>query len=172
MNQKKTKSTVPSTLKKTSHRWKLMKFSSVTAIAMIAVIAAIWSFKPEPSISAEITVYKSPWCGCCGKWVEHMRGAGHKVTIRNTDNLDAVKKMARVPEHLQSCHTAMIDGYIVEGHVPPKDIKKLLTERPKVAGISVPGMPSGSPGMESSAPEPYNVILFGKDGKESIYARY
>lgn len=124
------------------------------------------------AFAAEFTVYKSPSCGCCAKWVDHLRGSGHAVTTKNVENLDAIKKMARVPEPLQSCHTAMVDGYVIEGHVPVKDIERLLSERPEVIGLSVPGMPVGAPGMEGGEPDSYNVILFKADGTTDVHARY
>ncbi len=125
-----------------------------------------------PAYAAEITVYKSPWCGCCSKWADNLQANGHTVTTKNIENLDAIKKMAGVPEGLQSCHTAMVEGYIVEGHVPAKDIERLLGERPKAKGLAVPGMPVGSPGMEGGAPERFDVMLFSTDGSTSVYARY
>jgi len=120
-----------------------------------------------------MTVFKSPTCGCCGNWVERIRAAGFKVNVTNTDNLDAVKKMASIPSHLQSCHTAKIDGYIVEGHVPVDVIRKLLKERPEIRGISVPGMPTGSPGMEyGDEREAFDVVTFGGKVPGKIYRSY
>lgn len=122
--------------------------------------------------AAEFTVYKSPLCGCCSKWVDHLKANGHTVVTNDVENLDMIKKMAGIPERLQSCHTAMVDGYVIEGHVPTKDIKRLLAERPKAKGLAVPGMPTGSPGMEGGAPDKYDVKLFKTDGSENVYARY
>ena len=124
------------------------------------------------ALAAEMTVYKSASCGCCGNWVKHMRMHGHTVEVRNMDDLDQVKKMAGVPEGLQSCHTAVVEGYVVEGHVPAAEVAKLLRSRPKVSGLSVPGMPTGSPGMEGGAPERYDVLAFQPDGTASVFARY
>ncbi len=126
----------------------------------------------SPARAAEFTVYKSPWCGCCGEWIKRMKAKGHSLTIKNIENLDPIKKIARVPERLRACHTAIGDGYVIEGHVPSKDIERLLAERPKAIGLAVPGMPSGSPGMDGGEPESYDVILFKADGSESVYARY
>ena len=125
-----------------------------------------------PAHAATLTVYKSPWCGCCSGWADGLKAEGHSVTIENIENLDTIKKMAGVPESLQACHTALVDGYVVEGHVPIKDIERLLAERPAARGLAVPGMPGGSLGMEGAAPERYEVILFKADGSTSIYARY
>ncbi len=126
---------------------------------------------PNPALAAEFVVYKSPTCGCCKGWVEHLRMNGHTVITKDMDDLDVIKKIAGVPERLQACHTAMVDGYIVEGHVPVADIQRLLTERPKAVGLAVPGMPAGAPGMGGN-PDRYNVMLFRADGSANIYARY
>jgi hypothetical protein len=117
-----------------------------------------------------ITVYKSPSCGCCTKWVDHLRAHGFAVTTRDMDDLSEVKATFGVPERLQSCHTATVTGFVVEGHVPADVIQKLLRERPKVLGIAVPGMPVGSPGMEGGTPERYDIIAFDRNGKTSVYA--
>ncbi len=101
-----------------------------------------------------------------------MRSQGHAVTSRNMENLDAVKKMARVPEALQSCHTAFVAGYVLEGHVPAADLARLLAERPQARGLAVPGMAGGSPGMESAAAEPYDVMLFQTDGGARVFSRH
>jgi hypothetical protein len=118
--------------------------------------------------SHEITVYKTPTCGCCTDWVDHLRANGFTVTVEDYDSLSAIKFIAGVPRDLESCHTAMVDGYVVEGHVPAGDIVRLLTERPAALGLSVPGMPIGSPGMEvpGRTPDAYDVILFGDDRRE------
>ena len=111
-----------------------------------------------------VTVYKSPTCGCCGKWVEHLRQAGLQVEVRETGNLDAVKQRLGVSRKLGSCHTATVGGYIVEGHVPAAQVQRLLREKPPVAGIAVPGMPVGSPGMEGPGGKPYQVVSWRKGG--------
>ena len=139
---------------------------------MLSVALMVGTSLSAPAYAAEITVYKSPWCGCCSKWADRLQAKGHTVTTKNMENLDAIKKLAGVPEDLQSCHTAMVDGYVVEGHVPAKDIERLLGERPKAKGLAVPGMPVGSPGMEGGEPERFDVMLFSTDGSTSVYARY
>ena len=125
-----------------------------------------------PALSANLVVYKSPTCGCCKNWIAHMQRNGHSVKTQDLDDLDMIKKMAGVPERFQSCHTAMVGGYVVEGHIPAKDVERLLKDRPKARGIAVPGMPSGSPGMEQGEAERYNVLLFQADGSSSVYASY
>lgn len=152
------------------HREKQSVRPFVLSVALAAGI--VGTSLSAPAYAAEITVYKSPWCGCCSKWADRLQAKGHTVTTKNMENLDAIKKLAGVPEDLQSCHTAMVDGYVVEGHVPAKDIERLLGERPKAKGLAVPGMPVGSPGMEGGAPERFDVMLFNTDGSTSVYARY
>ena len=121
---------------------------------------------------ADVVVYKSPTCGCCTGWIEHLREAGYSVeTVDMTAyaDLQAVKGSQGVPSDLGSCHTAVIDGYTVEGHVPGDVIARLLQERPEIKGIAVPGMPIGSPGMEGPNPQPYQVIAFTADGQRSVF---
>jgi len=156
------------------------------AVAVISLlVGGIWSYrvaaqntpknattKVEAVANLQFSVYKSASCGCCIKWNNHLRQAGHKVTAHNTNRLYEYKTSVGVPDHLQSCHTAMVDGYVIEGHVPIKDIERLLRERPDAVGLSVPGMVSGSPGMENGRFDPYDVILFYKDGKTEVYASY
>lgn len=141
-----------------------------------AILALGWLTVSGPQALAgdlpAMTVWKSPFCGCCGAWVDHMRAAGFKVAVKEVDSLSEIKRSAGVPEKLQSCHTARIGGYTVEGHVPAADVKRLLKARPKVHGLAVPGMPIGSPGMETGPPEPYDVVTFTRDGKTEVFARH
>ncbi|HEU4629318.1 MAG TPA: DUF411 domain-containing protein [Gemmatimonadaceae bacterium] len=117
-----------------------------------------------------VTVYKTPSCGCCKNWVEHLRANGFDVVAVDTNDLAAVKAAHGVTRDIESCHTAVVDGYVIEGHVPADLVAKLLTERPDVAGLAVPGMPMGSPGMEGPMKEPYDVLAFQKDGRTTVYA--
>jgi len=128
----------------------------------------------EAKSPTEIVMYKSPTCGCCGNWAEHLRGAGFTVIEKKREDMDAIKAKFGVPEQLSSCHTAVIDGYIIEGHVPAADVKRLLKERPKVAGLTAPGMPMKSPGMQDVGQEPknYNVLAFDKDGTAKVFSHY
>jgi hypothetical protein len=123
-----------------------------------------------------IEVWKSPTCGCCGKWVDHLEANGFAVTANNTASatLDRIKRQAGVEEKLASCHTAKVDGYVIEGHVPASDIKRLLDDRPDAVGLTVPNMPIGSPGMEQpdGATEPYDVLLIKKDGSVEVFASH
>ncbi len=119
-----------------------------------------------------VTVYKTPTCGCCEGWVEHLEATGFQVKTVNVNNLTDIKREHGVPTSLTSCHTGVVDGYVVEGHVPAEDVKRLLAERPAgVAGIAVGGMPIGSPGMEGPNPQPYEVIAFGPEGND-VFAQH
>jgi hypothetical protein len=119
-----------------------------------------------------LEVYKSPWCGCCGAWIEHMQEAGFVVEVQDVDDLAPLKAMLGIAPELQSCHTALVDGYVLEGHVPAREVARLLAERPVATGLAVPGMPIGSPGMEQGdVQEPYAVVLFRGD-ERSVFARY
>jgi hypothetical protein len=121
-----------------------------------------------------IVVYKSPTCGCCGMWVTYMREQGFTVVVNemSDDQLDRVKAANGVTSTLASCHTSLIHGYVVEGHVPAPEIRKMLAEKPRIAGLSVPGMVEGPPGMTSTAPQAYKVIAFAKDGKTTVYSTH
>ena len=121
--------------------------------------------------SPAIMVHRDPTCGCCGGWIEHLRRAGFSVAVVETRDLDTVRERLGVPAELASCHTAEVQGYVVEGHVPVAAIRRLLTERPQAAGLAVPGMPMGSPGMEGGTPETCAVVLFGPQGRLT-FARY
>ncbi len=125
-----------------------------------------------PAPAAEVTVYKSPDCGCCQNWVAHLKANGFKVTAKDVSDIMPFKAMNGVPYELGSCHTAVVEGYTIEGHVPAADILRLLNERPKVRGLAVPGMPAGSPGMEGGTPERYQTISFDKNGRTAVYARH
>ncbi len=123
----------------------------------------------EAGAATTITVYKSPTCGCCKKWVDHLREHGFEVVTHDTDEIGQVKAASGVPGELASCHTAIVDDYVIEGHVPADAIRRLLEERPQVAGLAVPGMPMGSPGMEGSYEDRYDVLAFDRDGKTTVY---
>ena len=117
-----------------------------------------------------VLVYKTATCGCCNGWVEHMIAAGFEVDARNVTDIMSVKRDAGVPVAMSSCHTAIIDGYVVEGHVPADQLKRLLAERPEIAGVGVPGMPMGSPGMEGANASPYEVLSFTNSGEVAVFA--
>lgn len=127
----------------------------------------------QSAAAATIEVVKSPYCGCCTQWVEHLRREGFEVRVVDTEDVTPTARRLGVPEDLRSCHTASIGGYAIEGHVPAADIRRLLAERPDAAGIAVPGMPIGSPGMEQGdMRQPYEVVLFRRDGRRLLFARH
>ncbi len=125
-----------------------------------------------PALAAEVTVYKSPTCGCCKAWVKHLQANGFTVTAKDVPDVEPYKQANGVPPTLGSCHTARVNGYTIEGHVPAADIQRLLKERPKVRGLAVPGMPAGSPGMEGLFTQRYDVLTFDQDGRTAVYARH
>ncbi len=135
---------------------------------------SVWD-KPTPALThpVEMTVYRSPSCGCCGKWEEHMKKHGFTVKEIQSEDMDAVKQKLGVPKALQSCHTAVVEGYVVEGHVPAGDVKKLLQTKPQAAGLAAPGMPAGSPGMEMGGKKAnFSVLLFDKQGNTDVFHGY
>jgi len=118
-----------------------------------------------------IKVYKTPTCGCCVKWIDHLEQGGFTVEAESLDNVAPIKAANGVPPRLASCHTATVDGYVIEGHVPADIISRLLAEKPEIAGVAVPGMPVGSPGMEmGSRKDPYQVVSFDDQGNTAVYA--
>jgi hypothetical protein len=129
---------------------------------------------PDAPVARVMNVYKSPTCGCCSDWVGYVEQHGFTVTVEDVADLAAIKAEHKIPAAMQSCHTALVDGYVIEGHVPVKDIERLLAERPDVVGIAVPGMPIGSPGMEvaGTAPEPFDVVAFDASGNTAVFASY
>ena len=142
-------------------------------VALAAGVGIAWYMGMAPvgiARAGEITVYKSPYCGCCGGWVRHMRANGFSVTVRDVEDVDPIKASHGVPERLASCHTALVDGYVIEGHVPADVVKRFLTERPDALGLAAPGMPGGSPGMEGAPREPYDIVMFDRQGGTSVYA--
>ncbi|MGH8659705.1 MAG: DUF411 domain-containing protein [Gammaproteobacteria bacterium] len=124
------------------------------------------------ALAQEVTVYKSPSCGCCTKWVKHMEASGFTVEARDVLDVNPYKQKLGLPLGLGSCHTAVVDGYLIEGHVPAEDIRRLLQEEPEAKGLAVPGMPMGSPGMEGPRKDRYEVLLIDKEDRTSVYARH
>lgn len=144
------------------------RFLLVLALALASATATAAAALPT------LVVHKSAYCGCCKLWVEHMKKAGFKVEVVETEQLDAIKDRVGVPDEERSCHTAEVGGYFIEGHVPAEDVKRLLKEKPKARGIAVGGMPMGSPGMEmpDGRKAPYKVMLVGADGKTKVFASH
>src|SRR5450830_429818 len=119
-----------------------------------------------------IDVFKSASCGCCTAWVEHLKSNGFKTRVVNVDNPSDYRERGGIPNELGSCHTGMVGGYAIEGHIPASDIKRLLAEKPKAKGLAVPAMPLGSPGMEGPRKDPYNVLLVQADGSTKVFKHY
>ena len=148
-----------------------VSLASLTLGIVLALGANVWM--AAQATRPQMTVYKSDSCGCCAKWVEHMQANGFDVKAINVDDIDKVKRERGVPADAASCHTAIVNGYVVEGHVPADAVLKMLKEKPAIAGIAVPGMPMGSPGMEvpGGQKEAFNIVAFDKAGKTSIYQK-
>ncbi len=128
---------------------------------------------PMTARAADIEVYKSPTCGCCKKWIDHLEQSGFRVKAHDVSDVVQYKIKYGLSPDLGSCHTALVEGYVIEGHVPADDIKKLLMQKPKAAGLAVPGMPVGSPGMEvGNRRDSYDVLLFSKDGSRKVFSSY
>jgi hypothetical protein len=145
-------------------------FATRRAVLAAIGIAAL-PLRGRATERPRVTVHKDPGCGCCTGWAEHLEAAGFPVTAHDTPRMNAVKARLGVPNDLAACHTAEVDGYVIEGHVPAAAIDRLLAERPAAKGLAVPGMPVGSPGMEGGEPEEYDVILFGPGARRS-FARF
>ncbi len=140
------------------------------ALASTAVILSALTAPTLAQGPLAMTVYKSPTCGCCAKWVEHIKKAGFAVTVKDMPNVGEVKYARGVPAELASCHTAVVGNYVIEGHVPSDVVQKLLKEKPAVAGLAVGGMPMGSPGREGRYTDRYDVVAFDKNGNKRVYA--
>ncbi len=143
----------------------------LTASAFGAAVAALPALAATPLPSVE--VFKSPTCGCCGAWVDHLKAAGFPVKVTEVDDTTVTRKRYGLPDKFGSCHTGVVNGYVVEGHVPADDVKRMLAAKPAAIGLAVPGMPPGSPGMEvGNRKDPYDVFLIDKSGRETVFAHY
>jgi hypothetical protein len=143
-----------------------MKNALLTALLATAALTAGAADLPE------VEVFKSPYCGCCTEWAKHMADNGFRVRSTNVEDVPAARAKLGMPEHYGSCHTAKIGNYVIEGHVPADDIKRLLKERPQAVGLAAPGMAPGPPGTECARKEPYDVLLVGRDGKAKVFAKH
>jgi hypothetical protein len=144
---------------------------------IIAAAMGTMAFAAIPALAANtlppVEVFKNPSCGCCGAWVDHLKAAGFNVKVTMVDDTALARKKYGLPDKFGSCHTAVVAGYVVEGHVPASDVKKLLAMKPVAVGLAVPGMPVGSPGMEmGSRKDAYHVLLVDKQGRERVFASY
>jgi hypothetical protein len=133
---------------------------------------SLWALS-EPGGDTTMTIYMSPTCGCCAKWVDHVKAAGFKTVVHEDEDMESVKDNLGVPKDLRSCHTAQVDKYLIEGHVPAEDISAFLARKPKAAGLAAPGMPASSPGMAvpGQPHESYDILIFQRDGKSEVFAR-
>ncbi len=152
-----------------------MRIATVLGTTLLLALAAAVSMAQGPAPApVTVEVFKSPTCGCCSNWVTHLRE--HKFTVRatDTDQVDAIKAKHGIPMAVRSCHTALVGGYVIEGHVPAADIQRLLKERPAVVGIAAGGMPVGSPGMEvpGRPADPYDVVSFDKTGRTAVFSSH
>lgn len=147
-------------------------FTGCDAITAAADMTKPGSVITEPG--SEIVMYKAEGCECCSKWANHMRMAGFTVIENKHENMDVIKSQHAVSKALASCHTAIVDGYVIEGHVPAADVERLLKDKPKIVGLTAPGMPMESPGMQQSGqiPKKYDVFAFYADGKSRVFTRY
>jgi hypothetical protein len=150
-----------------------MKTTKLLLIPTLLVHSVVCNAESTANNPIEMTVYRSPTCSCCSKWLEH--ATNHHFVIKDiiSDDMQTIKQRFGVPDKLTSCHTAIVEGYVIEGHVPAEDIKKLLQDKPKVIGLSAPGMPIGSPGMEmGNQKDRYETITFDKDGNFQFFAEH
>ena len=150
-----------------------MRFLTRRSVSLALAAWAVGMARRNAAAAPRMTVNKDPNCGCCAGWVEHVRTAGFDPMVNEVSDLAPLKARLSIPPSLASCHTAQVDGYVIEGHVPASAIRRLLAERPEARGLAVPGMPVGSPGMEvpGSPEETYDVVLFGPAGQK-VYAKY
>jgi len=160
-------------------RRRLLVVLGVLPLAGLAQAAAPAAAKgTAPAAGAaltEVQVWKEPTCGCCKDWIAHMEANGFKVFV-NTGGTNAARARLGIPQNMASCHTALVGGYAIEGHVPAREVRRLLKEKPAAVGLSAPGMPIGAPGMDTAAyngkKNPYNVMLVAKDGSATVYQKY
>lgn len=147
-----------------------VKAVAIGVVSLAVVGTAAMVLTANPARARTIVVYKSPTCGCCNQWIAHLEANGFRVEARDVNDLGRIKAEVGITSANAACHTALIDGYVIEGHVPADVIARLLDERPDIAGLSVPGMPMGSPGMEGPRREPYHVYALARDGSREVYA--
>ncbi len=152
-----------------------MNIKRIVAIVVVLVgFAGGWLYAGRTPLVDGVTVemYQNPACGCCGKWAAHMETAGFNVEIHKTDQLNSIKEREGITPATAGCHTSKIDGYLVEGHVPAREVARLLSERPDIKGITVAGMPMGSPGMEGGRTDRYDVLTIDHEGNTAVFASY
>src|SRR5689334_10785235 len=151
---------------------KALLAAAAAALAIGTVAVGMSGLTSATAAQQVVEVWKAATCDCCAGWIKHMQAAGFSVTVHELENVEPVKAANGVPQALGSCHTGVVDGYVLEGHVPAADVKRLLAERPAAKGLSVPGMPQDAPGMDGKSGQPYDVVLFGGIGGNAVYARH
>src|SRR2546423_4780556 len=146
----------------------------VAALSTLALTTAAVRDLPNRGAAKRptITVYKDPGCGCCKNWIQYLVKHGYRVDAKDTPDMAGIKRTPRGPDRLTACHTAVVNGYLIEGHVSAEDIDRLLAPKPRLAGIAVPGMPVGSPGMDGPPPQRYQVIAFDQAGKTTVFSTH
>ena len=140
--------------------------------ALLSVFLLAAAFSAAAQTLPTVEMYKNPYCGCCGQWAEHMRKNGFQVVAHDVEDITAKRASLGMPASVGSCHTAKVGGYLLEGHVPAADVRRLLKEKPRALGLAVPGMPAGSPGMDIPNSPPYETLLVAKDGGITVFARH
>ena len=143
------------------------RFSTFLAVLMLGASGALHAQTPTT-----VDIYKSPYCGCCGKWAEYMQKNGFRIVTHEVENVPVKRKSLGMPDRLGSCHTAKVGNYLLEGHVPAADVRRLLKEKPKALGLAVPGMPPGSPGMDVPNSPAYETLLVSQDGSTRVFAKH
>lgn len=153
-------------------KWTWLDRRGFNRLLFGSLVAAASLGSRSAAAAQEVRVFKNPQCGCCNGWVSHLEANGFTASVQDMEDLSGVKRLGGVPEELSACHTAIIDGYTVEGHVPVPALRRLLAERPDIRGLAVPGMPAGSPGMPSPTPERYDVLAFTAGGRTSRFMTF
>jgi hypothetical protein len=151
----------------------LSRRAALGQLAGVVVAAVAWIRPARAQSPTRIVVYKSPTCGCCQKWIDHMNASGFAASVTDLADMNPIKAQHGIPPQLQSCHTTLVGGYVIEGHVPASDVKKLLADKPKgIVGLTIPGMPASAPGMDQTPFQPYDVLTFDVRGNTKMYARH
>ena len=144
--------------------------AGLVAATVLGLAAPFAQAQGAAASQPTVEVWRSPYCGCCGEWVKHLEKSGFKVKVNMVEDASVIRRAAGIPDKLGSCHTAKVNGYALEGHVPASDIRRLLAEKPKAVGLSVPGMPQGSPGMEQGrGKDPFDTVLVKNDGTTAVF---
>ena len=159
--------------KKVGSTWmKMTMIAGFGLVSLVFLVVVTLNTSPPVEAKEKVVVYKSPSCGCCSKWVDHMEDMGFAVEVHDRKNMDPIKREYGIQPKHQSCHTAKVGGYVIEGHVPAADIKRLLVEKPDIKGLAAPGMPMGSPGMEGPHKDAYDVLALDHDDSAQVFSHH